>query len=115
MHELAVCMALVDQVRRVARERGGTVQSVRVGVGPLSGVEPGLLATAYSFASAGTEADGSRLQLESTPVEVRCHDCAAESTARAHDLRCPACGSWHTDLARGDELLLLQVELAVEA
>jgi hypothetical protein len=39
--------------------------------------------------------------------------CGAESEAAPNRLLCAACGSHHTRLVSGDELLLAQVELAV--
>jgi hydrogenase nickel incorporation protein HypA/HybF len=111
MHELTVCQALVSQVEAIASQRAGRVRLVRVGIGPLSGVEPQLLQSAYPMACAGTCAEGSRLALEQTDVRVRCRGCGAETIAAPNRLLCGACGDWHTDLLAGDELLLLRVEL----
>jgi len=111
MHELAICQALLAQVEEIARGHAGKVTRVRLSVGPLSGVEPGLLERAYPLACAGTAAEGSELAIEQRPVRVRCR---AESAASANRLLCGECGSWRTDLASGDELLLLKVELATE-
>jgi hydrogenase nickel incorporation protein HypA/HybF len=112
MHELSICQALLAEVERIARQHtAASVQRVHVSVGPLSGVDPALLARAYEFACAGTVADGSDLAIEHAPVRVRCRACCAESAASANRLICAACGSWQTDLASGDELLILDVEL----
>jgi hydrogenase nickel incorporation protein HypA/HybF len=112
MHELAICSALLAEVERVAREHSGRrVVSVVVRVGPLSGVQPELLARAYTVASAGGVAEGAALRMEEAPVSVRCRKCQTSAQARANDLSCPRCGSWRTELLSGDELLLTQVEL----
>jgi hydrogenase nickel incorporation protein HypA/HybF len=111
MHELAICQALIAQVDDIARRRQARVQQVRVGVGPLSGVEPPLLEGAYPLACAGTRAEGSRLVIEQTAIRVRCRSCGAESAAMPNRLLCASCGEWRTDLVSGDELLLLRVEL----
>jgi hydrogenase nickel incorporation protein HypA/HybF len=111
MHELAICQELLAQVEAIAREHDARVTRVRVSVGPLSGIEPGLLERAYALACAGTAAEGSELAVDESPVRVRCRDCGAESAASANRLLCAACGGWKTDLASGDELLLLNVEL----
>jgi hydrogenase nickel incorporation protein HypA/HybF len=112
MHELAICQALLEQVEAVARERAGRVTRVRLAVGPLSGVEPRLLESAYTLACAGTAAEGSELEIDEAPVRVRCRECGAESEASANRLLCGECGGWQTNLASGDELLLLKVELS---
>jgi hydrogenase nickel incorporation protein HypA/HybF len=114
MHELAICQQLVARVADIAREKDAVVTRVRVGIGPLSGVEPQLLARAYPLACAGTAAEDSVLVLETMPVEVLCRECTARTRASANRLLCGACGSWRTDLASGGELLLLKVEMTRE-
>lgn len=114
MHELSICQALISKVEDIARARSGQVRRVRVGIGPLSGVEPQLLADAYPLACAGTCAKGSELVIEQMTIRVRCRSCGAESEAAPNRLICGACGDWHTDLLSGDELLLLQIELETQ-
>ena len=115
MHELAVCQALMEQVEAIAMERGAnSVTCVTVGVGPLSGVEPQLLANAYTVASAGSVAESSELNIEHLPIKVHCNSCGKESDARPNKLICAHCGDWRTTLVSGDELMLLSVELETE-
>ncbi len=111
MHELSVCQALLDQVVAIAAQHAALVSEVTVRIGPLSGVEPRLLAEAYPLATAGSVAAGSRLAIEVPQVRVRCRQCGAESPAQPNRLVCGACGAWQTDLVCGDELLLLRVTL----
>jgi hydrogenase nickel incorporation protein HypA/HybF len=111
MHELAICQALIAQVEDIALRRAARVRRVRVGVGPLSGVEPRLLENAYPLACAGTRAEGSQLAIEETNIRVRCRVCGAETAAAANRLVCGTCGEWRTDLITGNELLLLRIEL----
>ena len=112
MHELSICQALMEQVTRVAREQHAQrVVSVTVRIGPLSGVEPSLLASAYPLASAGTLAADSRLILERCALRVRCLECGAESEASSTRLLCACCGAWRVTVVSGEELLLARVEL----
>ena len=113
MHELAICQALIAEVENIARPRGAWVKEICVAIGPLSGIEPQLLAAAYPLACAGTSADGARLAIERTDLRLRCRRCGAESTAEPNRLLCGACGDWQTDLLSGDEMMLLRVELEV--
>lgn len=115
MHELSICQALIAQVDEIAIRHAARVRHVFVGVGPLSGVEPRLLANAYPLACAGTVAEGSHLAVEAIDVRVRCRACGAETAAAANRLVCGICGDWHTELVSGDELLLLRVELETHA
>jgi hydrogenase nickel incorporation protein HypA/HybF len=111
MHELAICQALIVQIEDIAGKRPGRVRQVRLGIGPLAGVEPRLLADAYPLVCAGTIAEGSQLEIEETDIRVRCRVCGAETMATPNRLICGTCGDWHTDLLTGDELLLLRIEL----
>ena len=112
MHELAVCQALIDQLTDLARKHGATrVERVTLQIGPLSGVEPDLLANAFPIASAGTVADGAQLDVEAAPLRVWCDTCKTESSAEINRLTCANCGNWRTELRSGDELLLRSVVL----
>lgn len=103
---------MLRQVMDIAdREQARAVTRILVRIGPLSGVEPQLLAQAFPIASAGTLAADAALELESLPVRVRCEQCGAESEASPNRLLCGACGDYHTRLLSGDELLLVSVEL----
>ena len=102
----------MSQVEKIARENDAVrVTSITVGMGPLSGVEEQLLKNAYPVASAGTIADGAALQIQMTPLKVKCTVCGKESTAKPNRMVCGHCKDWRTELLSGDELLLLRVEL----
>jgi len=116
MHELSICQALIDQVLGLAREHQASgVERIVLSVGPLSGVEPALLMTAYPVAAAGTVAEAADLELVQSAARVRCRGCGHEAEVPPNRLSCPACGDYHTDLMSGDELLLIRVELTTEA
>ncbi|MEA3276769.1 MAG: hydrogenase maturation nickel metallochaperone HypA [Pseudomonadota bacterium] len=113
MHELSVCLALLDQVQAIAREHGATrVERIVLRIGPLSGVEPPLLQSAYPLAAAGTIAADAALAIETAPLRVLCKACGEETSATPNRLICGECGSFRTRLVSGDEMLLARVELA---
>jgi hydrogenase nickel incorporation protein HypA/HybF len=115
MHELSVCQALIEQVERVARENNARrVVSITVSVGPLSGVEAGLLERAYPLAAHGTLVEEARLVVEMTPLRVRCRSCGAEGEAAANRLLCASCSDWQVDVLSGEDLLLKRVEIEAE-
>lgn len=115
MHELAVCQSLIAEVRRVASERNANdVTRIVVRIGPLSGVEPDLLANAYPIAAAGTPAADAELEIRFSGVRIRCRVCDAEADVAPNRLLCPSCGDLRTELVSGDELILESVELAEE-
>ena len=112
MHELSVCLALMAQIERIAAEHDAhRVETITLRIGPLSGVEPALLSNAFPIASAGTEAEGAELVIETGPVRVRCTVCDAESDVSPNRLLCGACGDYRTRVISGEELLLVSLEL----
>lgn len=115
MHELSVCMALIDQVTTLAGRHAGMMAGrVEVEIGVLSGIEPRLLVDAFGFAKVGTLAERAELITEVIEPRVRCSSCDAEMTASINRLGCPACGSLDTVLVRGDELTLLRIVLVAK-
>jgi hydrogenase nickel incorporation protein HypA/HybF len=114
MHELSLCLSLLDQVQAIARDHGATrIERILLRIGPLSGVEADLLRNAYPLAAAGTLAEGAALDIEAAAIRVHCTGCGAESDATPNNLLCAVCGSHHTRLVSGDELLLARVELVI--
>jgi len=112
MHELSVCLSLLEEVKRVARENNaGLVTRIIVKIGPLSGVEPDLLRNAYPIAAAGTIAEGAELEIEATGIIVSCSQCGGESPATVNKLLCAHCGDYRTRLVSGDEMVLQSLEL----
>lgn len=112
VHELSVCQAMVTQVETIARAHGARgVRCVYLRIGPLSGIEPQLLAQAFPLACAGTVAQQADLCIETLPLRVHCDTCGEESPALPNRLVCGVCGDWHTHLISGDELLLTGVEI----
>ena len=115
MHELAICQALMEQVERIGRDqRAQYVESIQLGIGPLSGVEPRLLEQAFYIARAGSIADQATLVIESTPVRVSCKQCGAQTEVLPSRLLCGQCGDWRTTLISGDEMYLQNIELVRE-
>ena len=113
MHELSICQSLMRQVNQVAKENNASVvEKIFLQIGPLSGVVPELLKSAFPFASAETVADQAELIIHSLPIRVRCKTCHAETSASPNRLLCGECGDWHTELLSGDELLLERVEMS---
>lgn len=114
MHELSVCLSLLDQVERIAREHGADrVERILLRIGPLSGIETPLLVKAYPLAAAGGIAEHAVLDIEPAPIRVRCGECGAETDALPNRLLCGRCGGWHTCLISGDEMLLAHLELHI--
>lgn len=112
VHELSVVQALLREVDALAVAHGArAVRRITVQIGPLSGIDPGLLARAFESARAGGRAAHAELLFESMTVTVRCRDCGGESIVAPNRLLCGVCGGYRTTLITGDELFLRSVEL----
>jgi hydrogenase nickel incorporation protein HypA/HybF len=112
VHELSVCQALLAQVTEIAIDRGASaVAQINVEVGPLSGVEPALLASAFEVVRAGSCAAKATLSITTMVVTISCLSCGAESQTRPNRLLCDICGGYRTRVVGGDELRLRRVEL----
>ena len=112
MHELSVCLSLMQQLDAIAREHNSArITKITLNIGPLSGVEPDLLRNAYPLAAASTVAEDAELVMEIADVVVRCRQCNAETTVTPNKLLCGSCGDFRTRVISGDELTLLRVEL----
>ena len=112
MHELSVCMSLLEQVTAIASERSAaSVVKIELDIGPLSGVEAELLRNAYPIAAAGTIAETADLIIHEADIVVRCSDCGAETAAVPNRLVCGACGEFRTQVISGDEMILKRLEI----
>ena len=114
VHELSICQALLAQVTELAMSRGAqAVERITIEVGPLSGVDAGLLASAFDIVRAGSCASQALLHIETIAVELRCDVCGVQSAAVANRLVCASCGAYRTRVMAGDDLRLRRVELRV--
>jgi len=112
VHELSLCEDLMDQVTAIAKaHHAEKVIFIIVRIGPLSGIEPSLLDSAFTISRAGTLAEEAELLTELQPIRVQCNGCGAESEAQVNNLLCGSCGGYDTKLLSGDELILARVEL----
>lgn len=112
MHELSIALSILDLVAEEAARHAGRVVAVHLRLGPLAGVVPEALVSAYDLAREGTPLAQAELVVEEVPVTVYCPACAAERTpATVQELCCPACGSPTPEVIRGRELEVVALEI----
>lgn len=112
MHELSIALGIVDMAAEEVGRRGGRVVAVHLKVGPLSGVVPAALRSAFELAREPEPAvAAAELVIEEVPVVARCSACAAERAVSFPELRCPACGGPTPDVVRGRELEVVALEI----
>jgi hydrogenase nickel incorporation protein HypA/HybF len=112
MHELSICQALLTQVASIAATQDGAVVArIIIEVGPLAGIEPSQLLSAFSVLRLGGCAARADLSIETTELVIGCTRCGAQSHPRPNRLVCGACGGYRIRILGGEELRLRRVEL----
>jgi hydrogenase nickel incorporation protein HypA/HybF len=112
MHEYSIVQSLVDRVDREVRSRAATsVHRLSIRIGELSGVDPGLLMTAYVTFRERTVCERAELDLTVVPARWACEQCG-RSIEPGRLLQCEACGR-PARLTEGDEIVLDRIEMEV--
>src|SRR5215203_2758272 len=112
MHEYSIVQALYDGVMaHAAKGHAASVHEVRVRIGEMSGVDVGLLHTAWNTFRVHTTCDAAELAIEVVPATWACPLCEAVAR-RPGVLRCASCGG-PLKLAQGDEIVLDQIVMEV--
>ena len=112
MHEYSIVQSLYDAVALHAAQRGANaVHALHVRIGEMSGVDPGLLETAWKTFRVRTICEDAPLEIEIVAAEWRCSLCGL-AMRRGGVLACGACGAPAT-LEQGDEILLDRIVMEV--
>ncbi len=121
MHEQSIVVSLLRQVGEILINHGVQVArdadesymitEVRVAIGPLSGVEPLLLQSAFEQLAPGSIARGAQLAIEERPLRFVCKSCRHSGVISQYDFRCPQCQSG-VRIVEGDAIELISVSFA---
>ena len=112
MHEQSFAQALIRQVEQVVAENGGgRVAEIRVQVGPLSGVEPLLLRSAFEFCVPTTCAVHAKLVIDEVPLTAVCAECDHTFELADYRFRCPRCEAESVRVTQGDDFQLMSVTI----
>lgn len=113
MHELGIAQNIIAIAERVAkRNGGGRIAAVTVQAGELRAVIREQLELCFEFAAKGTLAEGARLDVHVIPIEALCDDCSKPFRVKNLTFRCPRCGGESVRVLKGQELKVLDLELA---
>ncbi len=114
MHEFSIVQSLMNTIEEhAARQDAQTVTRVVLRVGPLAGVVPHLLKTAFDTFKDRTVAEIAELVIEMSPLELNCRDCLQTSATDTVRFKCPECGSLNVEACEGDALMLERLEMEV--
>ena len=113
MHEVSICQNIVDIACQQALNDGARrVLAVRIKVGALSQVDARAVAFCFEAAARGTLAEAAVLTIETPAGRARCLACAAEFPVEHFGQPCTACASYRWMLVEGDELRVMDLEIA---
>ncbi len=113
MHELALCQGVVGVLREQAEvHHFDRVLAVRLEIGALSCVSAEAIEFCFAAVARGTLADGCRLELLNVPGEAYCLSCGETVPMSERHGACPHCDSHWLQLLRGDEMRILDLEVA---
>lgn len=110
MHELSIALSIVELAGEHAARCAARVRAIHLRIGPLSGVAPAALQSAYALASEQTELEGSRLEIEHVAPIVRCAECGLRP-AKGLQRICSGCRRPAAELVAGDELEVVALEV----
>jgi hydrogenase nickel incorporation protein HypA/HybF len=112
MHELSIALSLLDLAAEQAECQHARVVAIHLKLGPLAGVVPEALRSAYELARTGSDLADAELLIEEVPVVAYCPACAAERTLPSiQEFACPVCGTPPARLISGRELELVGLEV----
>ncbi|TWT91271.1 hydrogenase maturation nickel metallochaperone HypA/HybF [Stieleria varia] len=112
MHETSLVRSLLRQVNDVLAQNGGiAAKEIVIEIGPLSGVEPDLVVSAFEQLVPGTRLADAVLNIQFTDLLVKCRQCDSVSEVQGFVFRCNACGCRHVQVISGDQVLLKTVTI----
>lgn len=112
MHERSLVQNLIGQVAAILQEQGGDAATeIEVSIGPLSGVEPLLVESAFEQLAPASPLAGAKLIVQHAELTAVCRRCQASFVVESLRFRCAACGSPEIQITGGDEFRLLKVTI----
>lgn len=114
MHELSLVRSLIRQVESILTTEGGIATEIEISIGPLSGVEPLLVQSAFDQLAPASPLRDAVLRIEQSELRARCRHCDQEFAVESFLFQCPACDSRLVDVTSGDDFRLLSISIAEE-
>lgn len=96
-------------------EKASAVETIRLRLGALAGVNREAFEFAFPLAAEGTRAAHAKLAFEAVLAEIACDDCGRRATPGKMFLTCGACGSNRVRVTAGREFEIVSVEVREKA
>lgn len=112
MHEQSLVRSLLGQVQdAITPHTDCRVDEIRVEIGPLAGVEPLLVESAFDLLAESSTLCGARLVIDEVPLSAECSACKEAFAVERYQFVCPACGSRRVRVTQGDEFRLVSITI----
>ena len=113
MHELSLAGGILQVVEdAAAREAFARVLQLRLEVGKLAGVELQALRFALETIAPGTLLEGAEVLIDEPPGRAWCMGCSTAVEIGQRGDACPACGGHWLTPQGGDELRVVDMQVA---
>ena len=112
MHELSVTKHILDYCVETAKKEGAShVRTIRLLLGPYSGIVPECIQLYFDVLSQDTIAQGAKIKVTEVPLRVLCRDCGRESEITRLKIQCPYCKSLKLKRLSGKEFIIESLEV----
>ncbi len=111
MHELGLAEDILRKIKEEARIRGlSKVSYAKIRIGETLVTDQPELVELFSMISAGTPAEGTKLDIVISPLKSVCGNCKKEFNPKVIRFDCPGCGSNSINIASGKELVIEEIK-----
>jgi len=112
MHETSLVRSLLMQVADLLEKHNGeSVESIEVELGPLTGVEPILVQSAFAQLAPDYGMVSTLLQIREIPLKAQCRTCGSHFVIDHFRFQCTICSGADIQVLSGDEFRLLSVSI----
>jgi len=112
MHELGLVVYVIDAIEELAKENNLThVASVTLEVGEVSAIVPEFITDCWEVSRTKSELlKETEIRMEMLPAVTICNTCEKTYSTLEFAKICPHCGSSDTQLLRGNEFNIKEIE-----
>lgn len=112
MHEMSLCLSMIDLVNERARAEGATrVLRIKLTIGALGNVEPQALAFCFESAAQGSPVEDAQLDIEVLPGRAFCFDCRQTVSIMQRGDECPNCHGGALRIDDGEQMRVTEMEV----
>ena len=110
MHEMSFAVALVEEVGKLAAEKGlKYIDEVEVEAGVLKAIVPEILSDAFKMAGEGTIMENALLKITEVKARAMCNLCGGHFEPAMNDFLCRTCRKADVKVISGEEFLIRSI------